>query len=289
MALALTGGFMAVEAAAGLLTGSLALLSDAVHMLSDTGALALAVAAQRMADRPRTRRRTFGDRRAETLAALANAVALGASAVFIVVEALGRFGEQREVDGGGMLAVACAGLGINLASAWVLSRGEQRNANLRAALAHVLSDAAGSVAAIVAGMAIVTRGWTWADPACSLLIATLVALAAWRLVKSAAHVLMEGTPAGLDLHALERTIRETQGVADLHDLHAWRIEEGFDAATVHVVLEPGAHGVEVARAVALRIRKHHGVEHVTVQPEAAPAETQIVPVSALRRSKIGGG
>lgn len=284
IALALTASFMIVEVIAGVMSNSLALISDAGHMLSDAGALALALAAQRMAERPRTRERTFGFRRAETLAALANATALGASSVLIVFEAIRRLREPHDVEGAALLGVATAGLGVNLASAWVLSRGT-KNVNVRAALAHVLGDAAGSVAAILAGAAIALAGWTWADPVSSLAIAVLIALAAWRLVRAAAHVLMESAPAGLDVAALERTILETRGVGSLHDLHAWTIEEGFDAVTVHVVLEPGAHGVEVADEVSRRIHQVHGVEHVTVQPEAAPPSEQIVPVSALRRRK----
>ncbi|UJR80008.1 cation diffusion facilitator family transporter [Sandaracinus amylolyticus] len=282
IAFALTASFMIVEAVGGVISNSLALLSDAGHMLSDAGALALALAAQRMAERPRTRERTFGFRRAETLAALANAAALAASAVLVVVEALRRLAEPQEVAGGWMLGVATVGLAVNLASAWVLSRG-RTNVNVRAALAHVLADAAGSVAAMAAGAAVAWLGWTWADAASSLLISVLIALASWRLVRAATRVLMEAAPAGLDVHELERTIRETRGVADVHDLHAWRIEEGFDAVTVHVVLMPGAHGVEVAAEVSSRIHEVHGIQHVTVQPEAPSRESELVPVSALTR------
>lgn len=275
---------MIVEAIAGWASGSLALMSDAGHMLSDSGALALALAAQRVADRPRTRTRTFGFRRAETLAALANATALAASAVLIVIEAVRRLAHGAEpIEGRTMLAVAGLGLAINVTSAIVLSRGREKNANVRAALAHVLSDAAGSVAAITAGVLVIWRGWAWADPACSLVIAILIAIAAVRLVQNASGVLMEGAPAGLDVGALEKTIRGTPGVREMHDLHAWRIEEGFDAVTVHVVLAPEAHGVEVAREVARRIHREHGVEHVTVQPEAA--SESIVPVEALKRPR----
>ncbi|MDQ3033167.1 MAG: cation diffusion facilitator family transporter [Myxococcota bacterium] len=286
IAFVLTAGFMVVEAAAGLVFDSLALLSDAGHMLADAGALALALAAQRMAERPRTRQQTFGFRRAETLAALANAAALGASSVIIVIEALRRFREPHEVQGGWMLVVATMGLGVNLASAWVLSRGrDSANVNVRAALAHVLADAAGSVAAMLAGAAILLAGWVWADAASSLLIAVLIAFASWRLVRAASRVLMESAPAGLDVAALERTILETRGVATLHDLHAWTIEEGFDAVTVHVVIEPGTHGVEVAEEVSRRVRRAHGVEHVTVQPEAPDPSRQLVPAEALTRPR----
>ena len=285
-ALAITASFMVFEALAGLWSGSLALLSDAGHMLSDTGALTLALAAQRVADRPRTRTWTFGLRRAETLAALANAAALGATAVFIVVEAVRRLGESHPVLGAPMAAVATAGLLVNLGAAWILGGGHETNANVRAALAHVLSDAAGSVAAMLAAGAILGLGWLWADPVSSLVIAALIAIAAWRLVGSTAGVLLEGAPAGLDVRALERTICETPGVAGVHDLHAWRIEEGFDAVSAHVVLAPGAHGVEVAEGVARRIQRAHHVEHVTIQPEA-PTTAPVVPLSALRKKDRG--
>lgn len=284
IAFLLTAGFMIVEVVGGLLANSLALLSDAGHMLSDAGALALALAAQRMAERPRTRERTFGFRRAETLAALANATALAASSVIIVVEAVRRLGDPHSIHGGWMLGIATVGLGVNLASAWVLSRGrESHNVNVRAALAHVLADAAGSVAAMIAGVAILFAGWMWADAAMSLLIAVLIAAAAWRLVRTTSRVLMESAPAGLDVAQLERTILDTRGVASLHDLHAWTIEEGFDAVTVHVVLEPGAHGVEVAGEVSGAVQRAHGVAHVTVQPEAPDPSEQLVPVEALSR------
>jgi cobalt-zinc-cadmium efflux system protein len=287
LAFALTASFMVVEVVAGLAADSLALLSDAGHMLSDAGALALALAAQRMAERPRTRQRTFGFRRAETLAALANAAALAGSSVLIVFEAFRRLAAPREVEGGWLLGVATLGLVVNLACAGILSRGRtSSNVNVRAALAHVLADAAGSVAAMAAGAAVMFLGWMWADAASSLLISVLIAMAAWRLVRDALRVLMEAAPAGLDVLALERTIRETPGVADVHDLHAWRIEEGFDAVTAHVVLRPGAHGVEVAGEVSTRVQRAHGIAHVTVQPEAPPLGEQLVPVSALRRKPL---
>lgn len=284
IAFVLTAGFMVIEVIAGLASNSLALLSDAGHMLSDAGALALALAAQRMAERPRTRERTFGFRRAETLAALANATALAASSVLIVFEAVDRLHAPHEVEGHSMLVVATLGLVVNLVSAWVLSRGQgSHNVNMRAALAHVLSDAAGSVAAMIAGALIAFAGWVWADAVSSLLIALLIAIASFRLVKTTSRVLMESAPIGLDVATLERTILETTGVSKLHDLHAWTIEEGFDAVTVHVVLAPGAHGVEVAERVANRIRRMHGLMHVTVQPEAPEAAEQLIPVDALRR------
>jgi cobalt-zinc-cadmium efflux system protein len=220
-----------------------------------------------MASRPRTERRTYGWRRAETLAAFLNGIALGVTAVFIVGEAVARWRAPQPIRGGMMLSVATFGLVANLAAAWVLARAEG-NENTRAALAHVMSDAAGSVAAILAGVLVLALGWTRADSAASVLVAVLVLWSAWRLLRRTASVLLESTPPGLLMADLERTIRETPGVSELHDLHAWRISDGFDAVTVHVVLDGARHGTEVAREVAGRVRKEHGIAHVTVQPEA---------------------
>lgn len=278
LALGLTASFLVVEAVVGWLSGSLALLSDAGHMLTDAGALALALMAQRLAARPRSARTTYGLRRAEILAALLNGLVLGVSSVWIVVEAIERWAKPAEIKGGWVFVVATIGLGMNLLSAWILSRGES-NTNVKAALAHVLADAAGSVAAMVAGALVYFFGWTRADAAVSILISLLILWGAWRLLRDSVLVLLEGTPAHTDVAQIEQTIRQTQGVRDLHDLHVWMISDGFPVLTVHVVLDANAHGVEVAHRVGERIRQTHQIAHVTVQPEA-PGEV-IVPVSAL--------
>ncbi|HVQ30512.1 MAG TPA: cation diffusion facilitator family transporter [Vicinamibacteria bacterium] len=283
LALAITLLSMGVEVGGGLLSGSLAVLSDAGHMLADAGALALALFAQVVASRPRTDRRTYGWRRVETLAAFLNGIALGVTAVFIVSEAVVRWRTPQPVRGGLMLAVAAFGLVANLAAAAVLARAEG-NENTRAALAHVISDAAGSVAAILAGLLVVGFGWSRADSAASVVVAALVLWSAWRLLRRTASVLLESSPPGLAMADLERTIRETPGVSDLHDLHAWRISDGFDAVTVHVVLDGARHGTDVAREVARRVREGHGIAHVTVQPEApAVAATLQLQRPARRR------
>jgi cobalt-zinc-cadmium efflux system protein len=284
-ALLVTVTAMAVEIAGGFISGSLALLSDAGHMLADAGALALALAAQVVAARPRTDRRTYGYRRAETLAAFLNGIALGVTAVFIVIEAVERWQTPRAVQGGVMLAVAVFGLLANLASAAILARAEG-NANVSAALAHVISDALGSVAAIAAALLVLTLGWTRADTGVSVAVAALVLWSAWRLVRRTASVLMESTPPGLDLKALEATIREAPGVADLHDLHAWRISEGFDVVTVHVELDGTLHGTDVSRDVARAVRERHGITHVTVQPEAPSVKAAVsVPLQLQRPAR----
>jgi cobalt-zinc-cadmium efflux system protein len=281
-ALILTLLTMGASVAGGIFAHSLALLSDAGHMLADAGALSLALVAQRVAGRPRTHRRTYGSRRAETLAAFTNAIFLGVVAVWVIMEAVDRWRQPHEVKGGWMLAVAAGGLVVNLIAARLLTAGGVHNENTRAALAHVLSDAAGSVAAMIAAVLVLVWGWPRADPLISVGLALLILWSAWRLVTRTLDVLMEGTPAGLAAGDLERTIRETPGVAALHDLHAWTISEGFEAVTVHVVLDVGHHGTEVAREVRERIRERHGIDHVTVQPEAAPAPVSFQPLAGLK-------
>lgn len=280
IALSLTGLFFFVEVAAGFWTGSLSLLSDAGHMLGDSGALVLALVAQRIARRQRTRVHTFGFRRAEILAALMNGGLLLITCVLIVSEALTRFGEPHAILGGPMIVVAALGLLINLVSAAILAHGES-NANVRAAMLHVMSDALGSVASIIAAVCVLYFDFAAADTLASLAIALLIAVSALRLLKDTSSVLMERVPAHVDLNELETLVRETRGVADLHDLHAWAISDGFDAITVHVVLDGAAHGTDVARAVGDRIRARYGIEHVTVQPEAPPPSAQLLPVTRL--------
>jgi cobalt-zinc-cadmium efflux system protein len=241
--------------------------------------------AQRMASRPRTHRRTYGSRRAEVLAAFVNALFLGATSVWVVLEAVDRWKDPPSVDARWMLVVAVAGLIGNLVAAWILSSGHGHNENTRSALAHVLSDAAGSVAAILAAVIVLGWGWQRADPLISVVLAAMIFWSAWKLVARTAGVLMEGTPAGLHPADLERTIRGTAGVGDLHDLHAWRISEGFDVVTVHVILDGTRHGTEVAQEVCARVRETHGIEHVTVQPEPPPARVSFQPLSGIRRPR----
>jgi cobalt-zinc-cadmium efflux system protein len=285
-ALALTGGFCAVEAIVALFTGSLALLSDSVHMLIDSGALALALFAQVLAGRTRTGRRTFGFRRAEILAAMVNGALLGLSGVWILIEAIGRLRAPRWIGGGAMLLTAALGLSVNLVCALILARPKAANANVRAAAAHVMADAAASVAAIVAAVLILGFGWVIADPLASIGISLLILVGAWRLVRESVNVLMEGVPAGIDAREVEGIIRGTPGVGGFHDLHIWCVSDGFAVVTVHVVLLPGHHGTDVARSVVERIEGRLGIAHVTVQPEAPRAE--LVPRSALVRRREEG-
>lgn len=267
-ALGVTLAFAFVEAVVGLGAGSLALLSDAAHMLVDSGALALALFAQRLAARPRTASHTFGFRRAEVIAAAISGGALGAASLGIIIEAAGRLSAPHPVRGEWMLATAVLGLVVNAASGAVLLRSAHASINVRAALAHVAADAAGSVAAIAAAVAVLRFDLPQADAVASILISVLILWGAARLIRESAGILMEQAPSGLPAEAIEATVRATKGVADLHDLHVWTISDGFPVVTVHVVLEGGAHGAEVAGEVARRVAREHGVTHVTVQPEA---------------------
>jgi cobalt-zinc-cadmium efflux system protein len=228
-------GFMLVEASVGLYTKSLALLADAGHMLADSGALAIALIAQRVAERPRTERSTFGYRRAEVLAAFVNGMLLAGISFLILKEAGDRYFHPVPIRGGAMLGTAVGGLVVNLLVALILMRSQAHSLNVRAAFAHVLSDALGSVAAIVAGVAVVVWGATQVDALVSTLIALLVAWSGFRVMRETAGILLEAAPPNLDVAAVERTIRESPGVADVHDLHVWRISERFDTLTAHVV------------------------------------------------------
>lgn len=281
MALGLTATFMVIEAVVGFFSGSLALVADAGHMFGDASALILALIAQVIAEQPRTQRRTYGARRAEVLAAFTNGLLLVAVAGWIVFEAIGRWQHPEPIAGIPMLVTAGIGLTINLVVLRVLhvhdghghhhGHAHHHNPNVRAARMHVISDALGSVGAIIAALVILVTGFERADTVVSIMVASLVVHSAFQIVRDATNVLMENAPSTLSLEDLERAIREVRGVDDLHDLHAWTISSGFDVVTVHVVLEPGHHGVEVAERVASMIHAKFGVEHVTVQPEAPAA------------------
>jgi len=282
-ALGLTLAFTVVEVVVGLYSGSLALLADAGHMLADAAALGLALAAQKFAGRERTERSTFGFRRAEVLAAFVNGMALAGVAVLVLKEAIERWMEPVAIHGSAMLWTAAVGLLVNLIVAAILMRGQKHSINVRAAFAHVLSDALGSVAAITAGLAVVFFDEARADPALSMVIAVLVAYSGFRILRETSAILLEGAPPHLDVVAVERVIRECPGVAEVHDLHVWRISERFDALTAHVVLERGHHGTEVCQRVAERLHEVHGLDHVTIQPEA-PRPDDVV---SVRRSRDG--
>jgi cobalt-zinc-cadmium efflux system protein len=283
VALVLTASFMLVEAGVGMWSGALALVADAGHMLADAAALGLALFAARFAARPRSVRSTYGYRRAEVLAAFVNGIVLAAVALLIVKEAIERYLEPVPIRGPEMLATAIVGLLVNLVVAFVLSRGGDQGLNVRAALAHVLTDALGSAGAILSGVLVVTTGFVRADAVVSVGIAVLVAASGFRVLKETLGILLEAAPPHLDVRLIARTIVETPGVHDVHDLHVWRISDRFDTLTAHVTLERGEHGTEVARRVADRLREAYGLSHVTIQPEAPPPDS----IVAVRSSRDG--
>ncbi len=267
LTLTLVVGYMVAEVVGGLLSGSLALLADAGHMASDSAALVLALFAHRISRRPATRTHTFGYRRAEILAALANGAALIAIAAVIAYEAVGRMGAPPQVRGTLMLAVASGGLVVNLLSLWILHGGRNANLNVRGAWLHVIADALGSVGAIVAALAIEYLGWTWADPVASLAISTLVVYSAWRLLRQTVGVLMQAVPSHVDLEALEHALTGVDGVVAVHDLHVWSVTSGRDVMSAHLSLAEGAERDRVAELVHKRLHDDFNLDHTTIQLE----------------------
>ena len=265
LALMLIAGFMVVEVVAGLLADSLALLADAGHMLTDAGSLALALAAAWLAATPATPQRSFGLRRAEILAALANGVALVAIAIWICVEALSRFRDPPEPLGGWMLAVGLLGLVVNLGAAGVMAGGRGGSMNLQAAYRHVLADLAGSVGVVVAGVLVLTTGWRYADPAVALAIAGLVLASAWAVLRDSVGVLLESTPRGVDAQEVGRALATHGGVREVHDLHIWTITSGFPALSAHVLVDPGADCHGLRRELEAVLADRFGLRHTTLQ------------------------
>lgn len=271
VALLLTLSFAGVEALAGWWSGSLALLADAAHMVTDSSALGLAAAAAWLARRPPSMRHSYGLMRAEVLAALFNSLMMLVLIGFIVHEAIDRIGAPRDIAGSTVVSVAIIGLAINLVVAWVLSRGEH-TLNSRAALLHVLGDALGSVAAIVAGIVIVTTGWTPIDPLLSLLVAALILVSALRLLREVVHVLMEGVPGHVQLDAVGRDLATLDGVQRVHDLHVWTLSSGTIALSAHLEIRNLAEWPGILSAARDTLGTQHGIQHVTLQPEALTAQ-----------------
>ncbi|MDP9479988.1 MAG: cation diffusion facilitator family transporter [Actinomycetota bacterium] len=267
--LVLTAGFTAIEVVGGLLTGSLALLADAGHMLSDNLSLGLALFAAWLAGKPATPERSFGYRRAEILAALANGVALVAISIWVFVEAFSRLREPTEVLGTPMLAVATLGLLVNVAGAFILSRSGGESLNVEGAMRHVIADALGSVGAMAAAGVIILTGWRYADPLISTAIGLLILASSWRLLRDSTNVLLEATPRGLNAEEVGRRMAAAEGVTEVHDLHIWTITSGFPALSAHVLV--GHHENCHARRRDLEELLAHefGISHTTLQVDHA--------------------
>ncbi len=269
-ALALTGGFLIAELVGAWLTNSLALLSDAAHMATDTLALVIALVAVRLGQRPPDARRTFGYARLEAIGALVNGGLLFVVAIFILFEAIGRFRQPPAVASTGMLVVATLGLLVNLIAMKILKAGSGESLNMRGAYLEVWSDMLGSVAVIVGAGVIWLTGWTVVDPILAVLIGLWVLPRTWTLVREALHVLLEGVPAGLDLAALREAMLATPGVASVHDLHVWSLSSTRPAMAAHVVLAADAGDASATRhSLAGMLDTRFGIDHVTLQMEDA--------------------
>lgn len=266
-ALYFTLGFAVVEAVAGWLSGSLALLSDAGHMLTDSTALGLAALAAWLAKKPPSGRHTYGLVRAEILAALINSLLMLGLVTFIAIEALARFAQPVAVQGGTVTVVAVLGLLVNLGVAWRLSKGEH-TLNTRAAMMHVLGDILGSIAALAAGLVIEFTGWMPIDPLLSLLVSGLILVSAWRLLSEAIHVLLESVPEHIDLKTVGADLEAIDGVTSVHDLHVWTLSSGQIALSAHMDVNYLADWPSILKTAREIMQSRHGIGHVTLQPEA---------------------
>ena len=263
--LGLTAAFTLAEFVGGLLTGSLALLADAAHMLSDDLSLGIALFAIWLAERPTTPRRTFGFQRAEILAALFNGVTLVAISIWIFVEAGVRFGERPEVDAAPMLAIAVVGLAVNALAAWILHRSGGESLNVAAAMRHVVADLLASVGVIVAAIVILVSGWEYADPVVSVIIGLLVLASSWTILRDSVAVLLEASPRGLDVERIGRAMAAIPGVVQVHDLHVWTITSGFPALAAHVLVGADDDCHAKRRELERLLHDEFGLEHTTIQ------------------------
>ena len=272
--LLLTSVYMVAETIGGWWTGSLALLADAGHMFADAAALTLALMAVWFGARPATPNQTFGYYRLEILAALINGVALIVVSLLILYEAYQRWANPPLVRSTTMMMVAAGGLLVNLASAWLLHRDHDEDLNVRGAWLHVIGDALGSVGAIVAGALMSIFGWYAADPLFSGFIALLIVWSSWHLVRESTNVLLEGTPAHINLAAVEDAILETAGVDDVHDLHLWTITSGREALSAHVIHAGSISQPDLLRELRTKLHDRFGVDHLTIQMETPDFEDE---------------
>jgi cobalt-zinc-cadmium efflux system protein len=278
IALGVTAVYTVVEVVGGIYTGSLALLADAVHMLSDNFAIALALVAAWLATRPATPGRSYGYKRAEVLAALANGVLLVALSIWIFVAAIQRLSDPPDVLGGWMLVIAVVGIAVNLAAGGVLYRSRAASINVEAAFRHVLADLLGSFGVLAAAVVILTTGWLQADPIVSILIGLLVLASAWTILRDSTEILLEATPRGMDATEIGRRLAGAPGVVEVHDLHVWTITSGFPALSAHVLVRPGEDCHGRRRELERLLHDEFGIEHTTLQVDHA-AEGGLVEIA----------
>jgi cobalt-zinc-cadmium efflux system protein len=267
IALGINAGMLVAGVVGGILTGSLALLADAGHVLSDVGSIVLALIAARLALLPAAGRRTFGYQRSEVLAALVNGLLLVAVSVAIAIAAVGRLSDPPPIEGGGVLALGILGLAGNLVATWILARGEREDINLEGVLRHSVADALGSLGVVIAGTVVLLGGSAIVDPIVGLLIAALVLASSWRLIKEPFDVLMEAAPADLDVDGMGAAICAEAGVRSVHDLHVWTVTAGFGAVAAHVVVAQGCDRDLIRQRLELVLNERFGIEHTTLQME----------------------
>lgn len=279
-ALGLILAFMAGEVVVGLAVGSLALLADAGHMLTDAAALGLALVAMRLAARPASGAYTFGLKRAEILSAQVNGLTLVVLVVVFVVEGVRRLVDPPDVPGAPVAVVAAIGIVVNLAAASLLARADRRSLNVAGAFWHIVTDLAAFIATLVAGLVIWLTGWTRADAVAALFVAALMALAAYRLLRDSARIFLEASPRGLDPQAVEDAIRGVDGVTDVHELHVWEVTSGFPALSAHVLVDSGADCHERRIALERVLQDRFAIDHTTLQVDH---RDDVLPASSLGR------
>jgi cobalt-zinc-cadmium efflux system protein len=277
-ALAIVVGFMAVEVAAGIAASSLALLSDAAHMLTDAGALALALVAARLAARPASGVFTFGLGRAEVLSAQLNGAALLALAAIIAWNAGARLVHPAAVEGGIVVVVGVVGALANVAAAWALSRAERRSLNVEGAMAHVMTDLYASIAAAVAGLLILLTGVNRLDGVAALVVAALMVHSGWRLLRDASRVLLEAAPEGVDPDRIGRALASLPGVVEVHDLHVWEVTAGFPAVAAHVMVAPDDDCHARRRELQAMLADRFEIRHTTLQVDHGPAAQPLLAI-----------
>ncbi len=285
IALAINAAMLVAAAVGGVLTGSLALLADAGHVLSDVGAIVLALLAAALAARSGGPRRTFGYQRTEVIAALVNGVTLVAIAVLVIVAAVNRLGDPPGVKGAGVVALGVVELLGNGAATWVLARGHRDDLNLEAVLRHSAADALGSVAVVISGSVILATGWRPIDPLASIAIAALILVSSIRLVREPLDVLMEAAPPGIDVTAIARAVGSVPGVRQVHELHVWSLTPGFEALAAHVVVARGEDRDRARREVEFLLRDRYGIEHTTLQMEEEADDSELLQIQPPSRRR----
>ncbi|WLR59214.1 cation diffusion facilitator family transporter [Guptibacillus hwajinpoensis] len=265
--------FMILEVVGGIITNSLALLSDAGHMLSDAVALGMSLLAFKLGEKKSDTEKTYGYKRFEILAAFLNGIALIAISFYILWESINRFIDPPDVASTGMLVIAAIGLIVNILVAWILMKGDtSENLNLRSAFLHVLGDLLGSIGAIIAALLIMFIGWNYADPIASAIVAILVLISGIRVTKDSFHVLMEGTPSNIDLQKVKEALVEIEGVNSIHDLHIWNITSDFPSFTCHLVVNQGVNRDQMLKIAGQKLHDQFELTHTTIQIECETSE-----------------